>query len=180
MNKVVLVTGGCRSGKSAWAQRLAEQTAAPRLYLATAPVLDDEMRARIARHRRERANRDWNTIEEQIEMATVLRNASENVVLVDCLTTWICNLMFQTKPNHLDEDTIAAHCETLRQACAATRAHVIFVTNEVGMGVVPPSADGRLFRDLSGRCNQDMAAFADMVVFMACGLPLFLKGSADA
>ncbi|HID77704.1 MAG TPA: bifunctional adenosylcobinamide kinase/adenosylcobinamide-phosphate guanylyltransferase [Planctomycetaceae bacterium] len=182
MARIVLVTGGCRSGKSRYAQQLAESLPAPRLYVATCQPGDEEMRERVRRHRQSRAGRGWETAEEPIRVVELLRrNDPFRVVLVDCLTLWVANLMERCAPvgQSLDEDTLAERCESLMAAARLRRGTVILVTNEVGMGIVPESVLARKFRDLMGRSNQVIGAQADQVVLMACGIPLVLKGSQD-
>lgn len=179
MAKVFLITGGSRSGKSAYAQRIAEALAQPRVFIATAPVLDGEMRERIRKHREARAGRGWETTEEQVDVAPALqRSRYANVILVDCLTLWINNLMFeaQQQQREVSEEDVAQHCREILAACADHPGTVVFVTNELGTSIVPDNALCRRYRDLVGRCNQTIAASADAVILMACGLPLPLKG----
>ena len=178
MGRIVLVTGGSRSGKSAHAQKLAEALPGPRTFIATCPVLDDEMRARVLRHKKDRAGRDWRTVEETADLPGALRNSKDsNVVLVDCLTLWVNNLMFAAEQERtlLVEDEIAARAQKVLAACAEIPGAVIFVTNEIGMGIVPDNAQARRFRDLAGRCNQVIAAGAAAVTLVVSGLPLELK-----
>ncbi len=167
---VTLVLGGARSGKSRFAENLVESAGCPALYLATAEVRDEEMRARIAEHRARRGS-DWSTREEPLDIAPVLSEdlADDAVALVDCLTLWLANLMER------DED-IAARQAGLLAALDRTRGRVVLVSNEVGLGIVPDNALARAFRDHQGRLNQAVAARADLVVFMAAGLPMTLKG----
>jgi len=179
MARIALVTGGCRSGKSAYAQGLAESLPGPRAYVATCPVLDEEMRQRIEKHRQARSAM-WQTIEEPVLLAEAIRSASAHaVVLADCLTLWINNLMYQAeqKGQDIGEDHVAGQCLTVLDACRSHAGTIIFVTNEVGMGIVPDNALARRYRDLVGRCNQTIAARADVVALVSCGIPLFLKGS---
>ena len=167
-----LVLGGARSGKSAFAERLAVQSGLERLYLATATPFDDEMTARIARHQADRAEMEWLTLEEPLEIADVIRRqaAPARVILVDCLTLWLNNLMFAGRDVAADQ---AALLEALREA----RGPVILVSNEVGLGLVPETPLGREFRDAQGRLNKAIAALLPSVVFVAAGLPLKLKPS---
>jgi len=179
MAHVVLITGGGRSGKSACAQRLAESLPGPRAFVATCPILDDEMRERVRRHREERQGKNWDTIEETLALAGVLREHREYpVVLVDCLTLWINNVMYESEDDtrQPSEDEIAGLCRDVLDACRERTGAVIFVTNEIGMGIIPENPVVRHYRDLAGRCNQVMAAGADEVIFVACGIPLHLKG----
>ena len=179
----VLITGGSRSGKSAFALALAEALPAPRVFIATCPVLDEETRERVRRHRADRAGKGWETIEEQADLEGALRRAPHaGVVLVDCLTLWINNLMYQAgqEGRDLTEDDIALRSRSLLAACAAHPGTVIFVTNEVGMSIVPDNAACRRFRDLAGRCNQLVAADAGAVALLVCGVPLLVKGQLPA
>jgi len=178
MGKIIMVTGGCRSGKSRFAQNLAEAAGQTRLYLATAPVLDAEMEERIARHRAERVSREWKTCEEQINLVQALKShPAYQVVLCDCLTLWINNQMYvvEQKGELLGEEAVALATQQLAVAARNHLGTVVFVTNEVGLGIVPGDALSRRFRDLAGRCNQVMAAAADEVYFMVSGVPLKIK-----
>ena len=179
MAKVVVVTGGSRSGKSAYAQRFAEGVAPPRTYIATATVTDEEMRARIRRHQADREKALWKTVEEPLDLAGAIGAAGESgVILVDCLTLWVNNLLYESEKRGacLTEEEMGEKCRQVLAVCGGVCGTVIFVTNEVGMGVVPGDALSRRFRDVAGRCNQVMAEGADAVVFMVSGLPLLLKG----
>jgi len=178
MVRIVLVTGGCRSGKSAYAQCLAESLPPRRLFVATCPVADEEMEHRIQEHRRARHDRGWETIEEQSDLTDVFRGHGQyNVLLVDCVTLWINNLMYhaQYEGRALTEADVTQECRQVLDAVQACRGTVIFVTNEVGLGVVPENAQARRYRDLVGRANQVLAARADTVTLLCCGIPLHLK-----
>jgi len=182
MARIVLITGGCRSGKSDYAQRLAESLAGRRVYVATCPVTDDEMRERIARHQQQRRHHDWETIEEPADLAAAIRRAgSGSIVLVDCLTLWVNNLMYGAERlgEQIDENEIERLCGRVVDACRRHDGTVVFVTNEVGMGIEPGNAISRRYRDLVGRCNQTIAACADEVTLVACGIPLTLKGESS-
>ncbi len=169
---VILILGGARSGKSRYAETMALSFDRHPVYVATAPKIagDDEWTARIEHHR---SARDvcWQVVEEDLDLASVLsRHAvAGRVVVVDCLTLWLSNLMFAGK----DVESEVAQLSALLPKLAG---HVILVANEVGMGLVPENAEGRLFRDVQGRLNQAVAAVADVVEFVAAGLPLRLKG----
>lgn len=171
MIRTTLVLGGARSGKSRFAQGLAEQQPGRLIYVATAAAHDGEMAERIARHQQDRCAR-WETVEEQLDLAGVLdRHGREgNVLLVDCLTLWLSNLM-------LAERDLGAAAEALVTALARQEGHVILVSNEVGSGIVPETPLGRAFRDEAGRLNQTIAAKVDRVALVVAGLPLWLKVS---
>jgi adenosylcobinamide kinase/adenosylcobinamide-phosphate guanylyltransferase len=172
---LTLVLGGARSGKSRFAEALVEGAAECGTYCATAEAKDDEMRARIAAHR---ARRDgggraafWHTIEAPLGVAGAIAAAAdpERPLLVDCLTLWLSNLLIAEAP--IDDEFA-----TLRKALRDAAGAVVLVANEVGLGLVPQTPLGRNFRDAAGRLNQEIASFADRVVFVAAGLPLVLKG----
>ena len=178
MARIVLVTGGCRSGKSAYAQQMAESLPPTRLYVATGLATDEEMRQRIEQHRRARRDRGWETLEEQLDLAGVFRrHAEHDVLLVDCVTLWINNLMYDAdrEARQITEADVAGQCGQALDAACARRGTVIFVTNEVGMGVVPENALARRYRDLVGRANQIIAAGADAVTLVCCGIPFHMK-----
>jgi adenosylcobinamide kinase/adenosylcobinamide-phosphate guanylyltransferase len=178
MASIALVTGGCRSGKSAYAQETAERISPSRLYVATCPVIDDEMRRRIEAHRQSRRDRQWQTVEEPLDLAGVFRSHSGyGAVLVDCVTLWVNNLMVdaQREGRTIDEVQIAAGCQAMLDAAERCAGAVIFVTNEVGLGIVPENALARQYRDLVGRANQVIAGRAERVTLVACGIPLALK-----
>jgi adenosylcobinamide kinase/adenosylcobinamide-phosphate guanylyltransferase len=166
-----LVLGGARSGKSSFAEQLVEASGLERVYLATATAEDDEMRSRIA-HQRERRGNGWMTVEEPLALVDALtREATRGrAVLVDCLTLWLSNLMFSGR----DPDVEARR---LTRFLGVARYPIIFVSNEVGLGLVPETPLGRSFRDAQGRLNQIIAAAVPDVVFIAAGLPLWLKRS---
>lgn len=183
MAEIILITGGSRSGKSAFAQQLAERRAGARLFLATCPVTDSEMADRIERHIADRQQSGWDTVEEQVDINGQLAAANGyGVVLVDCLTLWVNNLMYEAHRSGkaMDEDVITVKTADLAAAAGKCPAAVIFVTNEVGAGIVPDNKDARLYRDLVGRCNQQVAAAADSVYLVSCGIPLQIKGTGNA
>ena len=166
---ITLILGGARSGKSRYAERLVEAAASGGNYCATAEARDAEMACRIAAHRARRGA-IWDTVEEPLALAPIIASEArrERPLLVDCLTLWLSNLLLAGKP--VDEET-ARLCATLR----LTSGSVVLVANEVGMGLVPETPLGRQFRDAAGRLNQEVAALADRVIFVAAGLPLVLK-----
>lgn len=164
MAKVSLVLGGARSGKTAYALTLAD---APRTYVATATAGDDEMQARIDAHKAERGD-DWHLIEAPTDLINALTSTNEGGIVVDCLTLWLSNLMAEAKD-------VDAEVTALIAALPSCTADIVFVSNEIGMGLVPMDALSRQFRDAQGRLNQRIAAAADSVEFVAAGLPLRLK-----
>ncbi len=168
-NGLTLVLGGARSGKSAYALKLGGALAGPRVYLATGQAGDEEMALRIGRHKEERGD-NWQTIEEPREIAAEVDKA-EGVLLMDCLTLWVSNLLFAG----LDDGEIIKRAESLAVASSSTGASVIAVSNEVGLGIVPENALARRFRDLSGATNRIMAERARDVWFVAAGIPLKMK-----
>jgi len=178
-----LVLGGARSGKSAHAEQLAAATAREAIYIATGSAGDPEMARRIAHHRASRPAH-WTTVEEPLALAAALATwrAPHRVVLVDCLTLWLSNLLFADGTEYPDVGEIAlpARFHAERAALLAELARdggdVILVSNEVGMGIVPYGAVTRAFADEAGRLNQAVAAACDRAVFVAAGLPLVLKG----
>jgi len=167
---LTLILGGARSGKSRYAETLVEAAAAFGTYCATAERGDAEMAARIAAHR-SRRDAFWRTIEAPFALAeAILAEARwDRPLLIDCLTLWLSNLM-------LAEASLDTEFATLRGALRDAAGPVVLVANEVGMGLVPETPLGREFRDVAGRLNQEMAALADRVFFVAAGLPLMLKG----
>ncbi len=177
MAEIVLVTGGCRSGKSDYAQKLAELRPGRRVYVATCPIIDEEMSSRIEAHRLARADRGWDTIEQPLDLPAAINAADHDVLLIDCLTLWVNNLMHQADQAGSDftEDDVRKSVGELLAACRAHNGTVVMVTNEVGMGIVPNNALARRYRDLVGRVNQIIAAEADVVTLVSCGIPLHLK-----
>ena len=169
MAPVTLVLGGARSGKSAHAEQLAESLPGDLVYIATGTPSDDEMAARIREHVERRGAR-WRTVEETIDLAGAVsaEAISGHVVLIDCLTLWLSNLM-------ADGREPEAETEPLLGALADSEGPVVLVSNEVGLGIVPDNALARAFRDHAGRLNQAVAAAADHVVLVAAGLPMTLK-----
>lgn len=172
MNRITLVTGGARSGKSRYAVETALAFDA-RVFIATAIAFDEGMEARIAAHRVERADR-FVTIEESHDLAGALRRVppETDIVLIDCMTVWLGNLMHRHGDLHDTFPEVAPFLEGL----SARPFNVIVVTNEVGDGIVPENNMARRFRDLAGRLNQDIAHIADTVVLTVCGIPTCIKG----
>ena len=167
---LTLVLGGARSGKSRYAESLLNALPPPRIYIATAQPLDDEMIARIATHR-ERRDGDWHTLEAPDDLVAPLAAVPMYAaMLIDCMTLWLSNRM-------LADADIDAEIVSLENALARRNGVTVLVSNEVGSGVIPENALARQFRDLQGRLNQRLAARADRVVLLVAGLPMFVKGS---
>ncbi len=178
---ITLITGGARSGKSDYAlSRAASFAGDNKYFLAACPPLDAELRDRIEKHRQERAGLGFITIEEEVELARVLAGLPpESLVLLDCLTIWISNLLFMAEQEGgtVSEEMIVRETGRLIEAARVKRLELICVSNEVGMGLVPVGSTSRLYRDLVGRCNRLMAEQAQRVILVSCGLPILLKGS---
>ncbi|MFC7514475.1 bifunctional adenosylcobinamide kinase/adenosylcobinamide-phosphate guanylyltransferase [Herbaspirillum sp. GCM10030257] len=178
-----LVIGGARSGKSAHAEALATASGKRMIYIATAQAGDAEMASRIAHHR-QRRDTAWETMEEPLVLGTAITQWSrpDTVILVDCLTVWLSNLLFSGQNDYPDVGPIVPPTaftierQSLLDAIANASGDVILVTNEVGMGVVPQGAISRWFVDEAGRLNQAVAALCDRAVFVVAGLPIMLKG----
>lgn len=181
MGTLTLITGGARSGKSAFAESLARDAARPVTYIATLEPLDEEMRDRIARHRARRPVA-WRTVEATADLAAAVREAGEgDTVLLDCIAVWTSNRLLALQdeapsPASLAtlEDALAAEVRALLAAMAARDGAGIIVTNEVGDGLVPPYALGRAYRDLLGRVNQQVSRAAADAYLVVAGraLPL--------
>ncbi|EYD73987.1 Adenosylcobinamide-phosphate guanylyltransferase [Rubellimicrobium mesophilum DSM 19309] len=170
LQKLTLVLGGAASGKSAFAETIVSASGSDRVYIATAEAWDPEMQGKIARHQAMRGN-GWRTLEAPREVAQSLGGISPgHVVLLDCATLWLTNLMLA------DADLAAREAE-LFEALDACPAPVVVVSNEIGLGVVPDTPLGRRFREAQGGLNQRLAAKAELVVLVAAGLPLVLKGA---
>ncbi len=169
---IIFVTGGARSGKSSYAERLAAVPAQPVTYLATAQAFDEEMEARIGRHRSGRPL-GWVTVEEPLGVPEALAEASTPTVLLDCLSLWVSNLIFAD----LSDDEVLARADALLSAARTRPGLTVFVTNEVGLGIVPDNALARRYRDLLGWVNQRAAAASDEAWLLVSGLPLELKSA---
>ncbi len=171
MAKLTLILGGASSGKSLFAENLARATKKQPVYLATAQALDGEMEKKISRHRMRRGP-EWALLEAPVSLAPLFcRFSSRQVVLLDCLTLWLSNLMHAARD--IDDAT-----DTLLCAIRDGDAETVAVSNETGLGLVPETQLGRRFRDAQGLLNQKFAAAADEVTFVAAGLPLCLKAPA--
>lgn len=182
MGKLIFILGGARSGKSTYAQQLAKRAERERdggvVFIATAEAGDEEMRARIERHRRDRPP-GWETVEAPEGVAAVVTKVSAGraAVIVDCLTLLVSNLLAGSEDVNGEEaaQRVFHEVEELIEAARTVEAEVILVSNEVGMGVVPSTRLGRLFRDIAGQAHQLLARAADEVYFMLAGLPQKLK-----
>ncbi len=170
--KMYFITGGARSGKSAFAERLAEGISGKRAYIATAQALDPEMAARIERHRKKRGS-SWDTFEEPLAIAELTQklNGRYQLVLIDCLTLWLSNVIARTG----EDEVVMQRSEELTGALRDFAGVRIIVSNEVGLGIVPDNPMARRFRDLAGIINQRMAQAADEAFFVAAGMPLKIK-----
>jgi adenosylcobinamide kinase/adenosylcobinamide-phosphate guanylyltransferase len=178
VNKTTLVLGGCRSGKSSHALELAEALPGDRrIFIATCVPYDKEMRQRVLNHQKERDN-SWQTIETPIHISAVIERSSDvaDVILVDCLTLWISNLMAEEKT----DDAVFTEVKSLRKALTTAVCPVILVSNEVGSGIVPENALARRYRDLTGYANRQIAATADRVIWTVAGIPVTIKPSGQA
>ncbi len=168
--RVILVLGGARSGKSAFAERLMAQSGLAKIYLATSQIFDGEMEERVDLHRARRGE-DWHLVEEPVDLGGALAQhaCEDGAILVDCLTLWVTNLM-------MAEANIATLGDDLAARLQALPGTVVLVSNEVGQGIVPDNKMAREFRDYAGLLHQKIAAIADEVYFVTAGLPQKLKG----
>lgn len=167
--KSILVLGGARSGKSAYAESLAGKWKGPRIFIATAQAHDEEMAARIKAHRKRRGQ-DWTTVGALLDLPGALRNADDKAafVLIDCLTLWLTNVLLA----ELDCYSVVSELIEVLSNASGT---IVLVSNEVGSGIVPGNALARRFRDVAGEANQRVAQAADEVVLVTAGLPMMLK-----
>jgi adenosylcobinamide kinase/adenosylcobinamide-phosphate guanylyltransferase len=169
--RIVLIGGGARSGKSAFALELARGSGPRRAFVATAQAFDDEMRVRIAAHARSRGD-DFKTIEEPLALAATLAELRDiDVVVVDCLTLWLSNLLLRDE----GEARILEQVDALARVLERRPCQVILVTNEVGMGLVPETPLGRAFRDLAGHTHQRLAGIADEIYLAVLGVVVRLR-----
>jgi adenosylcobinamide kinase/adenosylcobinamide-phosphate guanylyltransferase len=172
--KTTLIIGGCRSGKSSMAIDLANRYGASekKIFIATCVPLDTEMQDRVQKHKDERDNL-WQTLEIPINLSQAIRENSPNadVILIDCITLWVNNLLMETSDNKTISDNIQDLVSALDAACCP----VILVSNEVGTGIVPENALARLFRDYAGFANQQIAKHVQKVIWMVAGIPVTIK-----
>lgn len=173
VNPAILIGGGARSGKSSFAQKMAEELPGQRAYIATAQARDREMEQRIAKHQADRGAAWHTTIEEPLELTTCLQQAGADfdIILVDCITLWLSNLMGRDD----SDQQIFAAIDALSDSLILLPATIILVSNEVGLGLVPEHPSGRRFRDLAGFANQKLAQACQEVYFTIWGLPQKLK-----
>ncbi len=174
-NNIHLILGGCRSGKSRHALEMAEsRTGGNNVFVATCMPVDEEMQARVRRHQQERDPK-WTTVEEPLDLAGVIgkygSSYGTDVILVDCLTLWISNLM----ASYEDDDLVMEHVRGFLSSLDAAVCPVFIVSNEVGAGIVPENAMARRFRDLAGFANQHVAKCAGLVAWMVAGIPVRIK-----
>ncbi len=186
MGKITFITGGARSGKSTFAEKLLKGRDNV-IYLATSEASDDEMKERIAKHKSMR-NPAWNTVEAYKYLDIVLKKATKDrkYVLIDCITLMVSNLMILENDIDWDavdtgtvdniEKNVHAEINKLLKFAAGFSGETIIVSNELGMGVVPPAPLGRYYRDIAGRMNQIVAESADAVYFIVSGIPMKIKG----
>jgi len=180
MGQITLILGGARSGKSSYAQTLAEDSGKSVTFLATAQALDDEMSARIQKHKTERPAY-WQTLEIPLNIASHIREIKSDVVILDCMTLLATNLLMQfVKDDLADEvpftDAIHKEVDDLLAAIRKGKQNGITISNEIGLGLVPPYQMGRVYRDLLGWANQRLAREADQVIFLVAGIPMNVKG----
>jgi adenosylcobinamide kinase/adenosylcobinamide-phosphate guanylyltransferase len=176
---ITLVLGGARSGKSSFAEQAASQAGRPVLYIATAAPLDDEMQARIEKHRAAR-QADWRTLELQTNLGKALQDIEppDGPVILDCVTLWVSNILLSL-PENTPYDKVMQEVEAEIEALLAAQERLggqwLVVSNEVGLGLVPPYPLGRVYRDALGWANQRLARAASRVLFMVAGIPLLVK-----
>lgn len=182
MGKLIFLLGGARSGKSTYAQKLAERSDKPVAFIATAQAGDDEMSARITKHRADRPA-EWTTLEIQRDIAVYLKAhpAQIELYLLDCITLLVSNILFQYTEGEVTNeqkaaDAIKTEVDELLAYIRSNKADWIIVSNEVGLGLVPPYPLGRIYRDLLGMANQRLAAEADEVYMLMAGIPVPIHG----
>lgn len=180
MGQITLILGGARSGKSSYALRLAEESRKPVTFIATAQAYDDEMSSRIQKHQSERPA-NWQTLELPLNITSKVSQIKSDLVIFDCVTLWVTNLMMQFVKDDLVDETPffqAVQDETglLLKAIRDTGREWLVVSNEIGLGLVPPYQMGRVYRDALGWVNQRIAKEADAVILMVAGLPMMVKG----
>lgn len=175
MAKIIMVSGGCRSGKSGHAQKYCEGIEGKKLFLATAPVHNEEMKMRVEKHRAKRDSDIWETVEEEFNLAEVFSSSKHDVILIDCITFWIDNILYRSPA--IKEEDMAPFLEKTFFALDKFNGTAVFVTNEIGFGTLPEDPRTRKFRDLVGLANAMIAKRASNVVLFVSGIPMFLKGT---
>ncbi|MCM8537358.1 MAG: bifunctional adenosylcobinamide kinase/adenosylcobinamide-phosphate guanylyltransferase [Lentisphaeraceae bacterium] len=177
MAKITLVTGGCRSGKSTFAEKLLLQKSGPHVYIATCPNIDDEMDDRISKHQQRRESFGWDTVEEEVDLTRMVYQHNGSSILVECITLWVNNLLYKSEQagELLTESEMVKFTKELLSMVQKVEGEVVFVTNETGLGVMPDNALARRYTDLCGRCNQMIATVADDVYFMVSGISQKIK-----
>lgn len=180
MPKITLILGGARSGKSSHALKLAEESKKPVTFIATAQAYDDEMTTRIQKHKTERPAY-WETLELPLNITPSVSQIKSDVVILDCVTLWVTNLLMQfVKDDFADEalfmKTTQTETEALLTAIQTSKQEWLIISNEVGLGLVPPYQMGRVYRDGLGWANQRLAQAADKVILMVAGIPMPVKG----
>jgi adenosylcobinamide kinase/adenosylcobinamide-phosphate guanylyltransferase len=174
VNEITFIIGGCRSGKSKHALQMAEKIPGGRkIYIATCVPQDDEMKQRVAKHQKERSQ-IWATAEEPIHLPLAVSRISQqaDVILVDCLTLWVSNLLMETNEEEKLEEAIAYLIDSLQKATCP----IVLVSNEIGSGIVPQNKLARQYRDIIGMANQAVAHCAHKVIWMVAGIPVSIKG----
>lgn len=169
--QIIFITGGARSGKSSFALKEASRIKGRKAYIATAEALDEEMKERIEKHREQRG-KDWDTFEEPLRIAEIIRETISDyaVVVVDCLTLWLSNILHRNLDVDHEIETLVSSLRSLHHG-----SRVYIVSNEVGMGIVPENELARKFRDLAGILNREVAAISDAVYLITAGIPLKIK-----
>ena len=180
MAYITLILGGARSGKSSYAQKLAEESGKSVTFLATAQALDDEMSMRIRKHKVERP-KHWQTYEVPLDIAAHIKEIQSEVVILDCITLLLSNLLMEFVKDDLVEEVrfmqaVQKEMEELLSAIRASTQDWMIISNEVGLGLVPPYQMGRVYRDGLGWANQKLAREAEKVIFMVAGIPMVVKG----
>ena len=180
MGQITLILGGARSGKSSYAQELAEESGKSVTLLATAQALDEEMSGRIQKHKAERPVH-WQTLEVPLDIASHIKEIQSEVVILDCITLLVSNLLMQFVKDDLVEEApfmqaVQKEMEELLSAIRASTQDWMMISNEVGLGLVPPYQMGRVYRDGLGWANQHLAREAEKVIFLVAGIPMVVKG----
>lgn len=174
-NETVLILGGCRSGKSDFALSLADRYGGPGIFVATCEPRDEEMHDRVRRHKEERSGA-WRTVEAPLRLPEAIQkhDRSGRVVLVDCLTLWVSNLLLESRSDRFPQRSF----DKLLGVLGESKGPVLMVSNEIGLGVVPDNAVARRYRDLVGELNQHIASLANRVIMVTAGIPMVIKGGA--